>query len=263
MSLEINSLEVAYGARPIIRGLSFSVQKGEVVGLIGPNGAGKTTLMRAISGVIPIKRGGILFDGIGLSSLSPLQRAGFLAVVPQARDLPEAFTVRQTVQFGRTPYMGWFGKITDRDQAAVDWAMERTHLLEMQDRLIGELSGGEQQRVLLARALAQQTPVLLLDEPTSNLDLQHQSILLNLARELAQERKLAVLMALHDLNMAALYTDRVALLVGGTLRQIGRPEEVLTPQSLMEAYRVPVHVIPHPDYGTPLVLPDGRDSPRR
>ena len=130
--------------------------------------------------------------------------------------------------------------------------------MELAERPVGELSGGEQQRVLLARALAQDTPVLLLDEPTTHLDLQHQSGLLNLVRELANHQKLAVLMVLHDLNLASIYADRVALLVDGRIRTIGTPDEVLTEENLTRVYQVPVHVVPHPDYGSPLVLPDGR-----
>ena len=130
----------------------------------------------------------------------------------------------------------------------------------MAERRIGELSGGEQQRVLLARALAQDTPILLLDEPTTHLDLQHQSNLLNLVRLLASEKSLCVLMVLHDLNLAGLYADRVALISKGGIHAIGKPEEVLTAQNLSSVYHVPVDVIPHPEYGTPLVLPDGRNS---
>jgi iron complex transport system ATP-binding protein len=124
--------------------------------------------------------------------------------------------------------------------------------------LVGELSGGEQQRVLLARALAQDTPILLMDEPTTFLDLHHQSVLLNLVRQLAREGKLAVLMAIHDLNLAALYADRLALIVEGRLQAEGSPFQVLTAEILSQAFEVPVHVVTHPDYGTPLVLPDGR-----
>jgi iron complex transport system ATP-binding protein len=158
---------------------------------------------------------------------------------------------------GRTPYLGWLGEPTPRDRLRVEWSLQRTGLAELAQNRVGELSGGEQQRVLLARALAQQTPVLLLDEPTAHLDLRHQSDLLHLVRTLANEEHLAVLMALHDLNLVALYADQVALLVGGRLAALGAPLEVLTAERLTEAYQVPLRVISHPDYGTPLVLPDG------
>jgi len=259
--LEIQSLYVGYGSRLVLRDVKFVVGRGEIVALIGPNGAGKTTLMRAVSGVLKPKSGIVRVLGRDLAQLSAAQRAQFLSVVPQARDLPEDFTVWQTILLGRTPYLGWLGQMSSQDRDRASWALKRVHLQELAQRHIGELSGGEQQRVLLARALAQDTPILLLDEPTSHLDLHHQSILLNLIQELAREKKLAVLMVLHDLNLAALYADRVALMVDGRLRTIGRPDEVLTSTNLVGAYKVPVHVIPHPDYGTPLVLPDGRGMP--
>jgi iron complex transport system ATP-binding protein len=181
-------------------------------------------------------------------------------VVPQARSLPPAFTVYESTLMGRTPYLGWLGQASVADHDHARQALERTHLDEFSDRRVGELSGGEQQRVLLARALAQDTPVLLLDEPTTHLDLQHQSNLLNLIRSLVNERQLAVLMALHDLNLAGLYADRVALLVGGRLVACGLPHEVLTEQTLAAVYRIPVHVMTHPEYGSPLILPDGREG---
>jgi iron complex transport system ATP-binding protein len=180
--------------------------------------------------------------------------------VPQARELPGAFSVYQTVLLGRTPYLSWLGKAGTRDHAVVSLSLERTDLVDMAERRIGELSGGEQQRVLLARALAQDTPIILLDEPTTHLDLQHQSNLLNLVRLLAREKSLCVLMVLHDLNLAGLYADRVALLANGSIYAIGKPEDVLTAQNLSTVYHVAVDVIPHPEYGTPLVLPDGRLS---
>jgi iron complex transport system ATP-binding protein len=187
-----------------------------------------------------------------------MQRARWLAVVPQARSLPAAFTVYDTVLLGRTPYLGWLGQASAADHTKTRLAIERTQTGELAQRRVGELSGGEQQRVLLARALAQETPVLLLDEPTTHLDLRHQSSLLNLVRELAAQQDLAVLMVLHDLNLASIYADRVALLVNGRLEALGSPHSVLTERNLAEVYRVPVHVIPHPEYGNPLILPDGR-----
>jgi iron complex transport system ATP-binding protein len=255
--LSIQSLSVAYQGHIVLQDLSLTVELGEILAVVGPNGVGKSTLVRALSGVILPKGGQITLDGIDLTRLSPMQRARLMAVVPQARELPGAFTVYQTVLLGRTPYLSWLGSAGRGDHAAVRQALEHTHVLDLADRRVGELSGGEQQRVLLARALAQDAPVLLLDEPTTHLDLQHQSNLLNLVRKQAREKNLTVLMVLHDLNLASLYSDRVALMVAGQIYACGLPDEVLTSQNLSSVYHVPVSVIPHPEHGTPLILPDG------
>jgi iron complex transport system ATP-binding protein len=258
--LIIQSLSVAYGSRRVLHEINLHIQSGEIVALIGPNGAGKTTLIRAVSGVIRSQSGHIRAGGEDLAGMGFARRARKLSVVPQARNLPEPYSVWQTVLLGRTPYLGWLGQSVERDRERVRWALERTETLELAERRVGELSGGEQQRVLLARALAQETPILLLDEPTAHLDLHHQTTLLDLVYALTRENHLTVLMALHDLNLAALYADRVALLVDGRLQAVGTPVEVLTPERLSKAYRIPLHVIPHPDFGVPLVLPEGRIS---
>jgi iron complex transport system ATP-binding protein len=257
--LEIENICVNYGKRPALNQVSLAVRPGEVVALIGPNGAGKSTLIRAVSGVQPLRSGTVRIFGQDLTRIPARDRARFLAVVPQARNLPPAFTVYESALMGRTPYLGWLGQAGAADHDRARLALERTHLQELSGRRVGELSGGEQQRVLLARALAQETPVLLLDEPTTHLDLQHQSSLLNMLRSLANERQLAVLAALHDLNLAGLYADRVALLVEGHLEACGSPHEVLTEQTLAAVYRIPIHVMTHPEYGSPLILPDGRE----
>jgi iron complex transport system ATP-binding protein len=253
--LEIEQLCVAYGAKTVLHGLTLAVAAGQSLAIIGPNGAGKTTLIRAVSGVLPAQTGRIRLEGQDLAQLNPAQRAARLAVVPQARHLPEDFTVWQTVLLGRTPHLGWLGQPARRDRERTRWALERTDTLPLAERRVGELSGGEQQRVLLARALAQETPILLLDEPTAHLDLHHQVHLLSLVQALRREQGLAVLMALHDLNLAAAYADRIALLVAGELQALGAPPEVLTPANLARAYRLPLQVIPHPLTGAPLVLP--------
>ncbi|OGO35171.1 MAG: hypothetical protein A2W35_13590 [Chloroflexi bacterium RBG_16_57_11] len=258
--LEIETLRVTYGRRLALDGVSLTVRPGEIVGLIGPNGAGKSTLIRAVSGVQPIQSGRVRVFGQDLSILPVRERARLLAVVPQARNLPPAFTVYESALIGRTPYLGWLGQAGTADHESARQALERTQLQELSSRRVGELSGGEQQRVLLARALTQETPVLLLDEPTTHLDLQHQSRLLNLVRSLASEHQLCVLMALHDLNLAGLYADQVALLVEGRLLACGSPDVVLTEKTLGEVYHIPVHVMTHPDYGSPLILPDGREG---
>jgi iron complex transport system ATP-binding protein len=255
--LDVNSLSVSYNGHDILAEVSLHVSAGEILAVIGPNGAGKTTLVRAISGVLPPRRGSIQVDGIDLLKLSPVQRARYLAVVPQARQLPAAFTVQQTVLLGRTPYLGWLGRPSQADQHLVNQALQYTRLTSLAGRRTGELSGGEQQRILLARALAQDAPVLLLDEPTTHLDLEHQSNFLNLVLSLTRQKNLAVLIVLHDLNLAGLYADRIALLVGGRIHTSGTPQQVLTAHNLSAVYNVPVNVIPHPEYGTPMVLPDG------
>ena len=258
--LSIQSLCVRYGQRTVLESVSLEVQSGEVLAIIGPNGAGKSTLIRTISGVLQPYAGRISVNGEDLKRLSHSERARQLAVVPQAIQLPEAYSVYQTVLLGRTAYMNWFGRAARRDHAQVLNALEKTNALDLADRLVGQLSGGERQRVLLARAIAQGAPYLLLDEPTTFLDLQHQSNLLNLIRSLSQEKNLGVLMVLHDLNLASLYADRVAIISGGHITAQGSPSQVLTAERLTSIYRVPVHVIPHPDYGTPLILPDGREG---
>lgn len=260
--LEVRELSVAYGTHPVLEPLDLDVAPGEILAVIGPNGAGKTSLIRALSGVIPPAGGRIWIDGEELNQLSPQERARRIAVVPQARNLPPAFPVWQVVFLGRTPHLGWLGRSAPEDQDRVSHALARTHTMELADRRVGELSGGEQQRVLLARALAQDAPLLLLDEPTVHLDLHHQARLLTLVRALADEDGRSVLMALHDLNAVSRYADRVLLLSGGREIARGQPAEVLTPDHLLAAYQTPVQVLPHPETGLPLVIPDGDPSPR-
>lgn len=255
--LEIISLSVGYRERSILNNVSLTVNPGEVMALIGPNGAGKSTLIRAISGVLPIRSGSVQLCGRELGSLSPDKRARTLAVVPQAQSLPMSFNVYQTILLGRTPYLGWLGQAGKRDHDAVDQAMVQTKTQHLSERCIGELSGGEQQRVLLARALAQATPILIMDEPTNHLDISHQTSFLTLARQLAVENGLAILVALHDLNLTSLYADRVAILADGKLQAVGTPEEVFVEETLSPVYGSRLNVITHPEYGTPLVLPAG------
>jgi len=264
--LKVEGLSVSYGQRRVLHNVSLEVNSGEVTALIGPNGAGKSTLVRAVSGVIPVDSGKIGSDDLphggaarsrydDLLKLPPMQRARHLAVVPQAVSLPPAFTVWETVLMGRTPYLNFLGQTSARDEEIVHLALQKVDALDLAERRVGELSGGEGQRVLLARALAQSTPILLLDEPTSNLDLHYQVNFMELVRGLARNDNLAVLIALHDLNLAARYADRVALLVAGEIKAAGTPRQVLTPKLISAAYHLPVQVIPHPFADAPLVLP--------
>ncbi|MEZ0396855.1 MAG: heme ABC transporter ATP-binding protein [Anaerolineales bacterium] len=253
--LRIENLSVSYGQRPVLHGVTLEVRSGEVLALIGPNGAGKSTLIRAISGVIAAAAGRVRANGDDLLALPVIQRARRLAVVPQAVTLPPAFTVWETVLLGRTPYLNFLGQVSDRDEQIARAALARVDALGLAERRVGELSGGEQQRVLLARALTQATPILLMDEPTAHLDLHYQIDLLETVRSLAHADNLAVLLALHDLNLAARYADRLALLVEGKIQAAGSPPQVLTPERLSAAYHLPVEVVPHPLADIPLVLP--------
>ena len=256
--LKIENLSVSYGARRVLQSVSLDLHAGEVLALIGPNGAGKSTLVRAASGVIPVQAGKVGVNGDDLLALSAMRRARYMAVVPQATSLPPAFTAWETVLLGRTPYLNFLGQVSTKDEEIARQALQKVDAFDLAERRVGELSGGEQQRVLLARALAQSTPILLLDEPTVHLDLQHQVTLMEIVRSLAHNDNLAVLIALHDLNLAARYADRVALLVAGEIKAAGTPRQVLTPEIISMAYHLPVRVIPHPYADVPLVLPDSR-----
>ncbi len=253
--LHIQGLTVTYGKRVALSDVNLSLTPGEILALIGPNGAGKSTLIRAVSGVVPIQSGRVTFGDRDVTSAPPVERARILGVVPQAQQLGGAFTVYQTVLLGRTAHMGWLGRPEPADAQAVAWAIQQTGLEEFVNRRNAELSGGEQQRVLLARALAAQTPVLLLDEPTNHLDLHHQINFFSLLKELTAKEKLGVLIAIHDLNQVASIADRAVLLVEGKVMADGTPHEVLTAENIRTAYQTQVRIVHLPGVGYPMVIP--------
>lgn len=246
LKLTIRELSTSYGNRQILHRISATILPGELVALIGPNGAGKSTIIKAISGIIPIDSGTVFIDGQNLLKMNEQSRAKLVAVIPQARNLPPAFTTREIVLMGRTPYVGWLGKVSHQDEQIADLAMQRTNVDVLADRRMNELSGGEQQRVLVARAIAQNPRLLLLDEPTTHLDIQYQISLLDIIAGLAHHDHLAILMAIHDLNMAAHYADKVILLVNGDIIAIGKPSEVMSPETLSTAYHVPISIHSNP-----------------
>lgn len=252
--LTIHDLSASYDGALALKEVNLRVKAGEILALIGPNGAGKSTLIRVVSGVLKPESGQILLEGTDIQSYSPMQRARRIAVVPQARQFGGTFTVEQTVMLGRTAYIGWFGKDSSGDREKVRWAMEQTNIYHLAERRLAEISGGEQQRVLLARALAQETPVLLLDEPTNHLDLGYQASLLKTLRSLVDEQQLAVLMAIHDLNQVSICADRVALLVDGVVRADGSLNSVITAENINTAYRADVEVIERPGSCAPLIV---------
>jgi iron complex transport system ATP-binding protein len=244
-----------YGRGAVLDGVGLAVGAGEIVGVIGPNGSGKTTLVRVLAGVIRPQAGQVTLDGARLDALPRREIARRLAVVPQDSALEFPFTALEVVLMGRAPHLPPLAFPRARDLAIAREAMTRLEVTAVEDRTLLQLSGGERQRVLLARALAQQPRVLLLDEPTTHLDLRHQTGIYDTVRGLARTDGVAVLSVLHDLNLAALYCDRLLLLARGRIVAEGPPEEVLVASRLADAYGVAVHVARNAATGTPVVLP--------
>jgi iron complex transport system ATP-binding protein len=253
--LEINQCSIQFDDALILDQVSLSIQAGEIYGIIGPNGSGKTTLLRTISGLLKPVPGDIKVQGRELQKLSIQERAKWIASVPQAKSLPGGFTALELVEFGRSPYLQWTGYPSEQDKQIVQDAMQTTNTLHLAKRMIHELSGGEQQRLLLARAIAQSTPILLLDEPITYLDLKHQITILQQIDQLVRERKIAVLITLHDLNWAAQFCHKIGILSEGKLVAQGTPEEVLDEAMLSQVYQTDVKIIPYPGNGKPLILP--------
>lgn len=252
--LVLRSADFGYSGRVVLHDVSLQVAPGQVVAIVGPNGVGKSTLIKGASGVLPLQGGEVLVEGQRLGTLTPAERARRISVVSQAINLPQAFSALDVVLMGRTPYLGWFEREGERDHSIAFEAMRQTETDQFADRPLGELSGGEQQRVLIARALAQSAPVMLLDEPTAHLDLRHQDQLLKLLTRLTRERGLSTMIALHDLNLVSRFSDTVVLLSNGRVHSCGKPDEVLAPDVLEEVYGLRIHVMTHPLNGRPLIL---------
>lgn len=254
IKLKASDIHVSYGTEPIVKGVSFEVQVGELVAVVGPNGCGKTTLLRSLSRTLRPTSGAVYLDEREIFRLSTRQLAREMAVVPQDSEAGIEFTALETVLMGRSPHLGRFSLESDSDMEIAREAMEQTATLEIADRPVVTLSGGERQRVIIARALAQQPQIILLDEPTSHLDINFQVEILELVRRLTREKEIAALAVLHDLNLAAHYCDRMILLRDGKIHASGRPEDVLTADNVREVYGAEVWVRKHPAYGKPYVI---------
>ncbi len=254
-TLSADNLDCRYGRRQALDACSLTAEAGEVLVVMGANGSGKTTLLRALSRSIRPHRGTVLLHERDIWSAPATDMAREIALMPQSERRDWPLTVEEAVSLGRLPHRGWLRPLSTADRATIQQSLEALALVDLRDRPITELSGGEWRRVILARALAQQAGVLLLDEPTNGLDLRFQVEVLRLVRQLAKQQGLSIVLTLHDLNLAAVHADRIALLARRTLLACGTPHEVLTPQRIAETFGIPVTVIPHPVYGTPLVVP--------
>ena len=258
--LVVENLKFSYKDTTVLNGIDLTAHSGELVGIVGPNGAGKTTLIRAISGVLKPEVGIVKIGDIDLSLLSSSQRAKMVSVVPQKPQLPLSFKVIDLVSMGRNPYLGIFEWESDRDIQIIMRAMDLTDTTHLSQRLVGTLSGGEVQRVLVAMALVQETDVILMDEPTASLDLAYQTGIMDLVKEVKKQSGGVVLVAMHDLTLAAQYCDRLMMMFGGSVYVSGSAEDVLTSDNIFHVYDAEVHIMPHPRTGEPVVLPMRRLS---
>ena len=252
-SLAFVDVSVKYGSSVAVQGFTDTVRPGEWLCLIGPNGAGKSSLLRSAAGLVK-HEGGILVDGSPLHLRTSRRRAALVAHVPQSPSMPEDMTAAEYVLLGRNPYVGYFGNESKHDRMMVARVIERLDLEEFAERQLGTLSGGERQRLVIARALAQEAPIMLLDEPTSALDIGHQQQALELVDSLRREHGFTVVSAMHDLTLAGLYSDRLALLHQGHCVATGPADQVLKAETLSEFYGVSVIVHYEPD-GTVVVVP--------
>lgn len=250
--LQIESLAANYGERKVLHDVSLRVAPGEVAAIIGPNGCGKSTLLRCACGLLAPQRGKVLWKGVDLLALSARARARIVALLPQMFEGAGELRVEEMALLGRTPYLGAYGVPSAHDREIVQQALEASGAREFAGRRVGELSGGERQRVMLARCLAQAPKVLLLDEPTSHLDIRHQWEILALARRLARREELAVVLVLHHINLAAAVADTMLLLDGsGHVRAQGTPQDVMTGHHLEAVFDVPLSIAAHPKSGRP------------
>jgi iron complex transport system ATP-binding protein len=252
--LTAQSITAGYGGPPVLAALDVHLRPTEVTALVGPNGSGKSTLLATLCHLLTPSAGAVLLDGAAIARMPTKARARQLALVAQGTTIADALDVRTLVSYGRYPYRGPFGTGDPAGEQVITEAIRLCQLDDVVDRPVDALSGGQRQRVWLACALAQQTPWLLADEPTTYLDLGHQTEMLRLLRRVHADQGQGLVMVLHDLSQAAQYADRIVVLDGGRIVADGRPSDVVTEDLLAEVYRVEARVIPHPANGLPTVV---------
>lgn len=252
--LEVKNLTCGYTEKEVIKNISFSLEKGEFLGIIGPNGAGKTTLLRIITQILLPWEGKIFYRGKDIKEFPLKDLAKEISFLPQSIEIPFSFTVEEFISMGRFPHLNRFEKMKKYDYAVIRKVMTLTDVLELSSKNVNDLSGGERQRVYLGQTLVQEPKLLLLDEPIAHLDIGHQINILDLIKKLNQEEGLTVIAIFHDLNLASEYCDRLLLLNEGKIYKNGQPEEVLTYKNLEEVYKTVVIVNKNPLSSKPHVL---------
>jgi iron complex transport system ATP-binding protein len=256
--IRATDLQLGYGDSVIVDGLDLDILDGTVTAVIGPNGCGKSTLLRALGRLLPASRGRVLLDGKQIDKMSTRDVAKILGILPQAPSAPEGLTVGDLVARGRHPHQAWYRQWSSDDEGAVATALAWTGMSEFAERAVDTLSGGQRQRVWISMALAQGTDLILLDEPTTFLDLAHQVDVLDLVEQLNTEGGRTVVMVLHDLNLAARYAQTLVAMKDGAIIAQGPPHEVLTAALLRQVFDLDAEVITDPVSGSPMVLPIGR-----
>lgn len=236
--IKLDHVTFAYEETPVLKEISVNLSAGDFCAVIGPNGSGKTTLLKTIAGLLSPQKGYISVDNKEVKAYSPLELARKVAYVSQRQDIVFDFTVFDTVMMGRNPYQSRWEFSTDSDEKIVSEVLEICHLTHLKDRLLYNLSGGEMQRAMIARAMAQQTPVMLLDEPLANLDINHKFEIMDILAGLNRDRKVIILLVIHDFSFALQYASDVILLKENTLRYYGAAKEVLTPQIIKELFEL-------------------------
>lgn len=256
--IKINQIDLGYGAKTIVKDLSLTIPTGKITAIIGPNGCGKSTLLRGISRLLKPTSGEITLDGKSIHAFPGKEFARMVGLLPQSPIAPDGITVSDLVARGRYPYQGMFKRNTAEDDRAVAWALEATNTMVLAERAVSELSGGQRQRVWIAMALAQQTDILLLDEPTTYLDLAHQVDLLDLLAELNEDRGTTMVMVLHELNLAARVADYLIAMKDGAIACQGSAENVMTSENLHQVFGLKASVHDPEKCGVPVVVPHAR-----
>lgn len=253
-SISTKQLDIAYDEALIVKALDMNIPHGRITSIIGPNGCGKSTVLKAVGRILKPKSGLVYLSGEDIKKLSTKDIAKKMAILPQTPTAPSGLTVSELVAYGRFPHQKGFGKLTPEDKKIVRWALSVTQLIEFEHREVDTLSGGQRQRVWIAMALAQQTDLILLDEPTTYLDLAHQLEVLELLYDLNRSQSVTIVMVLHDLNLAARFSDYMIAIRDGHIIRHGSPNEVMTPEVLKEAFLIDASVVHEPRTGRPVCL---------
>lgn len=257
MNLQTAHLDIAYEERLIVQDLNIQIPEGKITALVGANGSGKSTILKTMARILQPKSGSVLLNGKSIHKQSTREVAKQLAILPQNPTAPDGLTVYELVSYGRFPYQKGFGSMNAEDRRVIEWAIRVTGMIEFSDRPIEQLSGGQRQRAWIAMALAQETGILFLDEPTTFLDMAHQLEVLELLEELNAEQHRTIVMVVHDLNHASRYAQHMIAIKSGQAVASGSPVEVMTPEVLRDVFGIEADIVTDPRSGVPLCLPFG------